>query len=102
MKTPWFKGDSGYSDKFEGWGLSPEFMLPIGLAEIVAGLLILFPRSTSIGGALGLIMMVGAAYVHLTTGVGKAWDAVVLGVICITLIILRWPESILNRSRPQD
>ena len=99
MKTPWHKGGGEYADKFADWGLSPDLLLPIGLAEIVAGLLILFPRSTSVGGAVGLVLMLGAVYIHISTGVGKSWDAVVLAVICLTLIILRWPESILNRSR---
>ena len=98
MKTPWFKGNDVYASKFRDWDLSSELMLPIGLIEIAVGILVLFPRVSSIGASIGFAIMVGATYTHVSTGVGKPWFAVVLAMLSLAVVVLRWPESVLNRS----
>ncbi|MBL8955517.1 MAG: DoxX family protein [Myxococcaceae bacterium] len=54
---------------FDRFGFVRLSMLPIGLTEVVAGALLLVPDGRLLG-ALGVcLLMVGAAAVHLVTGV---------------------------------
>jgi uncharacterized membrane protein YphA (DoxX/SURF4 family) len=101
MKTPWYEGSSEFAARFREWGYDPDFAVTVGIVEIIVGLLLIFPRTTSIGSVIGFGVMLGAIYTHLKTGSIEPlfWFAIFLGLISFTLIFLRWPESILNRKR---
>ncbi len=99
MKTPWYEGASEYAARFKEWGYDPDFAVTVGIVEILVGLLLIFPRSTTIGSVVGFVVMLGAIYTHLSTGIGKPWFAIILAIICLLLVFMRWPESILNRKR---
>ena len=99
MKTPWYAGTEDYMAKFKDWGYDSDFALVVGVIELLVGLLLLFPRTTTVGSVIGFVVMLGAIYTHLSTGIGKPWLAIILALICLMLIIMRWPESFLNRKR---
>jgi uncharacterized membrane protein YphA (DoxX/SURF4 family) len=47
-------------------GMEPYGRIGTGILELIASILILIPRFTGYGAILGLIMMTGALYFHLT------------------------------------
>src|SRR5450432_2547311 len=47
-------------------GMEPYGRVGTGILELIASILILIPRYTGFGAILGLIMMTGALYIHLT------------------------------------
>jgi uncharacterized membrane protein YphA (DoxX/SURF4 family) len=51
---------------FSTLGMEPWGRIGIGLLELIASILILFPRTTSIGAVLGIGLMSGAIFFHLT------------------------------------
>jgi len=57
---------------FEGWGYAPWFMTLIGVLELLGGIGLLIPKTTRYA-ILGLtVIMLGAAFTHLTNGEGLA------------------------------
>ncbi len=77
--------------RFEAWGYSPKFALLIGILEVLAGLLVLFPRFAIWGAALIIILMLGATYTHLHTGIGSPLFALIYLAMVVIVAILRWP-----------
>lgn len=55
---------------FEKVGMGAVGMYGTGVAELLAGVLILLPRTNWIGAALGAMVMLGAIGSHLFTGLG--------------------------------
>jgi len=51
---------------FSTLGMEPWGRIGIGILELIASLLILFPRTTAFGALLGLGVMGGALFFHLT------------------------------------
>lgn len=51
---------------FSRLGLEPVGRIGIGCIELIAGILILIPRTTSLGALLGVGVMTGAIIAHLT------------------------------------
>lgn len=68
LQTLFFKfsaaGESVYI--FTSLGIEPWGRIATGLLELVASLLLLYPRTTYIGAALSLCLMAGAIFSHLT------------------------------------
>ena len=48
-------------------GLEPQGRIGIGVMELIAGVLLLIPKYAGIGGLLGMGLMTGAIFSHLTT-----------------------------------
>jgi uncharacterized membrane protein YphA (DoxX/SURF4 family) len=79
---------------FSRLGMEPWGRIGTGILELVASLLILFPRTTRYGAMLGLGLMSGALYFHLTK-LGIVFDgdavlftyALIVFVCCILLIL---------------
>jgi len=76
-------------------GIEPWGRIATGVLELIASALILFPRTTGFGAALGAGLMGGAIFFHLTfLGIKFAGDyilfvyAVIVFVCCIILLIL--------------
>ncbi|MBL7703389.1 MAG: DoxX family protein [Ferruginibacter sp.] len=74
----------------EPWG-----RIGTGIAELAASLLILMPRTTLLGALMGLGLMCGAIFFHLTKlGINFGGDAVlfiyavIVFVCCLALIII--------------
>lgn len=80
---------------FETLGLEPHGRIGIGILELVGAILILIPRTTWIGVILGLGIITGAIFSHLTKlGIDVQGDGGLLfGLALITFIfcgILVW------------
>ncbi|MBK8684306.1 MAG: DoxX family protein [Bacteroidetes bacterium] len=68
-------------------GLEPYGRIGIGVMELIASLLILIPRTTSIGAILAAGLMSGALFFHLTTlGIEVDGDSVLFIYALITFI----------------
>jgi uncharacterized membrane protein YphA (DoxX/SURF4 family) len=76
-------------------GMEPWGRIGTGILELIAGILLLIPRFTGYGALLGLMMMTGALYFHLTK-IGVNFDgdpllfiyAVITFVCCAILILI--------------
>ena len=76
-------------------GMEPWGRIGIGVLELIASLLILYPRTTGYGALLGLGLMSGAIFFHLTK-LGIKFDgdyglftyAVIAFISCAVLVLL--------------
>ena len=72
-------------ENFAKWGFPPWFLYFTGATEVVAALLLLVPRTATLGAALAVGTMVGAVLTHLKAGefshVGPPLVLLVLAVI---------------------
>src|SRR4029077_10573034 len=68
-------------------GMEPWGRIGTGVVELIAGILLLVPRFTGYGAILGLIMMTGALYFHLTKiGVNFGGDPLLFIYALITFV----------------
>jgi uncharacterized membrane protein YphA (DoxX/SURF4 family) len=88
-------------------GMEPYGRIGTGVLELIAAILILIPRYTGYGAILGLVMMTGALYFHLTKiGIFFGGDALlfiyaVITFVCCALLIFIYKtrlESQLKRK----
>ena len=83
-------------------GMEPWGRIGTGMLELIASLLILYPRTTIIGAALGTGLMTGALFFHLTKlGIIVKDDggqlfiyALLVFVCCLTLMFIYRKEGI--------
>lgn len=80
---------------FTQLGMEPWGRIGVGVMELIATSLVLYPKTTGFGAALGVGLMGGAIFFHLTSlGIvfdGDAWlfiYAVTCFVCCIVLLIM--------------
>lgn len=59
-----FSATSGWTRAFEHWGYPDWFRMAVGAAELLAGLLIVWPRTAPVGSLLIMCVMVGAMSTH--------------------------------------
>lgn len=76
-------------------GMEPWGRIGTGVAELIASILILIPRTTLLGALMGLGLMAGAIFFHLTKlGINFGGDtvlfiyAVIVFICCLALIII--------------
>jgi uncharacterized membrane protein YphA (DoxX/SURF4 family) len=68
-------------------GMEPWGRIGTGAVELIAGILLLIPRFTGYGAILGLIMMTGALYFHLTKiGVNFGGNPLLFAYALITFV----------------
>jgi len=80
---------------FTELGMEPWGRIGIGVLELIASILILYPRTTTLGSLLGIGLMSGAIYFHLTK-LGIFFDgdpvlfiyAVIVFVSCASILII--------------
>jgi len=105
VQTLYFKftGQPESVHLFTTLGMEPWGRIGIGIMELIASILILYPRTTPYGALLGVALMSGAIFFHLAK-LGIKWDgdytlftyAVTAFVSCAALVIagrntlLRW------------
>ncbi len=97
LQTLYFKftAQSESVQLFTILGMEPWGRIGTGVAELIASILILVPRTTLLGALLGLGLMCGAIFFHLTKlGIYFGGDAVLFSyavicfACCAALIIL--------------
>lgn len=78
---------------FTALGMEPWGRIATGVFELIASILILYPRTTGFGAVLGLGLMSGAIFFHLTVlGIKFGGDytlfiyAVIVFVCCVILL----------------
>ena len=71
LQTLWFKFQAKEESVyiFTELGIEPWGRIATGVAELIASILLLIPRTSSLGSFLGIGLMAGAIFFHLT-GVG--------------------------------
>lgn len=97
LQTLYFKftGHEQSVKLFTELGMEPWGRIGTGIMELIAAVLILYPRTTGYGAALGAGLMAGAIFFHLTSlGIvfdGDAWlfiYAVTCFICCAKLLII--------------
>jgi uncharacterized membrane protein YphA (DoxX/SURF4 family) len=97
LQTLYFKftGHNESVQLFTLLGMEPWGRLATGVLELVASVLILYPRTTGYGAVLGLGLMSGAIFFHLTIlGVDVGGDyllfiyAVIVFICCLFLVFI--------------
>ena len=81
---------------FSTLGMEPWGRIGSGILELIASILILYPRTTFIGAALGAGLMTGALFFHLTKlGISVRGDggqlfiyALLVFISCVILLII--------------
>jgi uncharacterized membrane protein YphA (DoxX/SURF4 family) len=85
---------------FETVGLEPFGRIGIGIAELIAGILLLIPKTIWLGASLSLGIMAGAIVMHLTQlGIEVKDDG---GVLFFTAIITLVLSSIILYSEKRN
>ena len=97
LQTLYFKF-SGHEESvqlFTTLGMEPWGRIATGVFELIASILILYPRTTGFGAALGLGLMSGAIFFHFTfLGLEVGGDyllfiyAVIVFVCCLILLVI--------------
>ncbi|TBO43697.1 DoxX family protein [Pedobacter kyonggii] len=73
---------------FTKLGMEPYGRIGIGCLELIASLLILFPRTTILGALLGIGIIVGAIFFHLTQlGINVQNDGGKLFILALVTLI---------------
>lgn len=89
LQTLYFKftGHPQSVQLFTQLGMEPWGRIGIGVLELIASILILYPRTTGWGAALGLGLMSGALFFHVTKlGIVFDGDAVLFIYALVTFI----------------
>ncbi|MBO9565507.1 MAG: DoxX family protein [Niastella sp.] len=88
---------------FTTLGMEPWGRIGIGVLELIASLLILYPRTTAFGGVLGVGLMAGAIFFHLTKlGIevqgdgGQLFIYAALVLVSSLILAIRYRHQILN------
>ncbi|OQP60332.1 DoxX family protein [Niastella populi] len=87
---------------FTQLGMEPWGRIGTGVMELIASILILYPRTTGWGAALGMGLMGGAIFFHLTSlGIVFAGDAVlfiyaVITFVCCLILFLKYRRQVLG------
>ena len=93
---------------FSTVGMEPWGRIFVGVLELIASVLILIPRTTAFGALVGIGVMTGAVFMHLTRlGIvvlndsGKLFAmAVVVLITC--LVLLYWHRSTISGMKSRD
>lgn len=81
-------------------GMEPYGRIGTGILELIASILILIPRYTGYGAILGLIMMTGALYFHLTkigiyfNGDSLLFIYAVITFVCCAILIFIYKKQL--------
>ncbi len=101
LQTLWFKfqahPDSVYI--FSTVGLEPYGRIGIGIVELIAALLILYPKTSWLGAALTVGVIAGAIFMHLTKlGIEVQGDGGTLFYLAVATFIMSLVVLIFHRK----
>jgi uncharacterized membrane protein YphA (DoxX/SURF4 family) len=86
-------------------GMEPYGRIGTGILELIASILILIPRFTGYGAILGLIMMTGALYFHLTkigiyfNGDPLLFIYAVITFVCCAILIFVYKKQLESKLK---
>jgi uncharacterized membrane protein YphA (DoxX/SURF4 family) len=87
---------------FTTLGMEPWGRIGTGICELIASILILIPRTTLLGALMGLGLMAGAIFFHLTKlGINFGGDAVLFTYAAITFVCCLLLIIIYRKNIPQ-
>ena len=92
-----FNDGSGWARAFNHWGYPVWFRVLIGVLEIAAALLLLWPRTAAYGAALIIVVMLGGMGTHVFVEHRPARVTSELGQLMFSSIVLagRWRRRIM-------
>ena len=76
--------------RFANWGYPGWFLGVIAVLESAAALLVLPPRTAPYGALIGAMVMAGAVFTHVSTGIGSPVAPLIALALAATLAWLRW------------
>ncbi|MDR6805003.1 putative membrane protein YphA (DoxX/SURF4 family) [Dyadobacter sp. BE34] len=93
---------------FSTVGMEPWGRIFVGVLELIASILILIPRTTAYGALIGIGVMTGAVFMHLTRlGIvvqndsGKLFVMAVI-VLITCLVLVYWHRSSISGVKARD
>lgn len=104
LQTLYFKftGHEQSVALFTQLGMEPWGRIGTGILELIASILILYPRTTGWGAALGLGLMGGALFFHFTKlGIVFDGDAVLfiyalITFVCCLILFIKYRQQVLH------
>jgi uncharacterized membrane protein YphA (DoxX/SURF4 family) len=93
VAPPKLMGDPGWLQRFQEWGYSARFAGGIGMAELVAAALLLVPSLATYGAGVLTLILAGAIYTHVSTGLHSPTFALQLFFMTAALAALRYPDA---------
>jgi uncharacterized membrane protein YphA (DoxX/SURF4 family) len=93
VAPPKLLGDPGWLQRFQEWGYSPQFASGVGMIELVAAALLLFPSLAFYGASMLTIVLAGAIYTHVSTGLHSPAFAIQLIFMTAALAVLRYADA---------
>ncbi|OJJ17701.1 hypothetical protein BKI52_27965 [marine bacterium AO1-C] len=79
--------------RFAAWGYAPWFMKAVGLVELLGGVLLAVPKTAFYAALVLAIVMLGAVYTHIATGIGGPGFAFIILILLLGVAFL-WFKTI--------
>ena len=87
---------------FTKLGMEPWGRIGTGIAELITAILLLIPRTTLLGAVMGVGLMSGAIFFHLTKlGINFGGDAILFSYAVITFVCCSCLIIIFRKNIPQ-
>ena len=87
---------------FTKLGMEPWGRIGTGIAELITAILLLIPRTTLLGAVMGVGLMSGAIFFHLTKlGINFGGDAILFSYAVITFVCCTCLIIIFKKNIPQ-
>ena len=83
----------GWGRRFESFGVNGDLLLFTATFEIIAALLLLWPRTASYAAFVILVIMSVAVWSHINSGVGDPSTAAIYALVALALIWIRRAEA---------
>jgi len=95
-----FSDDSGWARAFRHWHYPDWFRVAVGVTEVLAAALLLWPRTATAGGVLIAAVMLGGMGTHVYDGKPAQMTSEILPLVLATLVAIgRRKSLVLVRRR---
>jgi uncharacterized membrane protein YphA (DoxX/SURF4 family) len=104
LQTLYFKftAQAESVELFTQLGMEPWGRIGTGIAELITAILLLIPRTTLLGALMGVGLMSGAIFFHLTKlGINFGGDAILFSYAVITFVCCSCLIVIFRKNIPQ-
>ena len=83
-----FSDSSGWARAFRFWGYPDWFRVTIGVVELAAVLLLLWPRSAMVGATFIICVMLGGMGTHVVKEGGRHITSEIVPLVLATIVLL--------------